>query len=438
MIRRRASPLRPALPRLLPRSPRSSAVWRECPRAWSCCRGSGWPNSFPDEEWEALGPDERRARIEATHPQFHLKLLLDRLGVARGEVQPWRWSGGAASSPARGRASPTRWPSPEFSHKWEQSEARRAPPDGHSTRRASRSGGGSAGDRAGIAGSARDAGAERPRWSRPTGSSPAAFPPCWRGGASRPTTAPASRCRRRRRAHCCWHCQRRGGGAGARARCWRLLKHPLVGGEGEERLAWLDAVRDARPQAARPAPACGLAGLDAHFADDARLAEGCAAEVEAARRSVLSDPISLCGVRASALSEAAQALAGDAAWRGPPGEWRPRCLPNCRRHRLRIGLTVGGADAVPLLRQLLEARARPAALRRASAHLHLGLARSAASACRSGGARRPQRGRVAGAPRARSLAAAEGARGAWNADAREPDRACRRTISPARSARLKC
>ena len=56
---------------------------------------------FPDEEWDALGPDES-GRGEATHPQFHLKLLLDRMGVARGEVQRWRWSGGAARSPARG------------------------------------------------------------------------------------------------------------------------------------------------------------------------------------------------------------------------------------------------------------------------------------------------------------------------------------------------
>jgi ATP-dependent helicase/nuclease subunit B len=57
-------------------------------------------NVFPDEEWDALGPDDE-GRGEANHPQFQLKLLLDRLGVARDEVQPWRRSGGGASSPAR-------------------------------------------------------------------------------------------------------------------------------------------------------------------------------------------------------------------------------------------------------------------------------------------------------------------------------------------------
>src|SRR5205823_10419192 len=75
-------------------------------------------NVFPDEEWDALGPDEN-GRGEAAHPQFHLKLLLDRLGIARGEVQSWRWSGEAASSPARGRAVANAMAAPGFSHKWE-------------------------------------------------------------------------------------------------------------------------------------------------------------------------------------------------------------------------------------------------------------------------------------------------------------------------------
>src|SRR5688500_1840774 len=37
-------------------------------------------NAMPDAEWEALGPDDK-GRGEQTHPQYHLKLLLDRLGV---------------------------------------------------------------------------------------------------------------------------------------------------------------------------------------------------------------------------------------------------------------------------------------------------------------------------------------------------------------------
>ncbi|HTU10742.1 MAG TPA: double-strand break repair protein AddB, partial [Allosphingosinicella sp.] len=66
--------------------------------------------ALPEAEWRALGPhaaDEttgrRRPAIE-THPQFHLKLLLDRMSVARGEVEPWRWGGGRDAPAARSRA----------------------------------------------------------------------------------------------------------------------------------------------------------------------------------------------------------------------------------------------------------------------------------------------------------------------------------------------
>ena len=44
-------------------------------------------------EWEALGPvrpdPDTVARPLETHPQYHLKLLLDRMGAARGEVLEW-------------------------------------------------------------------------------------------------------------------------------------------------------------------------------------------------------------------------------------------------------------------------------------------------------------------------------------------------------------
>src|SRR3990167_2472241 len=45
------------------------------------------------EEWGALGPTrpdaENPARPLETHPQYHLKLLLDRMGVSRDEVAEW-------------------------------------------------------------------------------------------------------------------------------------------------------------------------------------------------------------------------------------------------------------------------------------------------------------------------------------------------------------
>jgi len=64
---------------------------------------------MPDEQWDSLGPHPRdpvtglaRPAVE-THPQYHLKLLLDRMGVARGEVERWRWGGGHAARAGRSR-----------------------------------------------------------------------------------------------------------------------------------------------------------------------------------------------------------------------------------------------------------------------------------------------------------------------------------------------
>jgi len=70
----------------------------------------GLDTGLAESEWAALGPHEpdpatgqRRRSIE-THPQFHLKLLLERMGVGRAEVRRWRWSGGPAAPASRGRA----------------------------------------------------------------------------------------------------------------------------------------------------------------------------------------------------------------------------------------------------------------------------------------------------------------------------------------------
>lgn len=59
------------------------------------------------EEWDALGPTrpdpENPARALETHPQYHLKLLLDRMDVSRGEVVDWdaasEYDGPAARTP---------------------------------------------------------------------------------------------------------------------------------------------------------------------------------------------------------------------------------------------------------------------------------------------------------------------------------------------------
>ena len=66
--------------------------------------------AMPVDQWEALGPDPRKAMREEnaprsleSHPQFHLKLLLDRMGFHRDEVAQWpdgADAGGYADGPA--------------------------------------------------------------------------------------------------------------------------------------------------------------------------------------------------------------------------------------------------------------------------------------------------------------------------------------------------
>ena len=86
-----------------------------------------------------------------THPQYHLKLLLDRIGVGRGEVQALALVGPVGSSPARGRAVANAMTAADFSDKWRRFKPAERRLSGIRAGRAARSGGGSAGDRAGAA-----------------------------------------------------------------------------------------------------------------------------------------------------------------------------------------------------------------------------------------------------------------------------------------------
>ncbi|WP_242095193.1 double-strand break repair protein AddB [Sphingomonas sp. CROZ-RG-20F-R02-07] len=85
---------------------------------------AGLDTLMPREEWDALGPHDpdpvtgRRVRAIETHPQFHLKLMLDRMGVGRDEVAVWRASGGHDANAARGRAVANALAPADFTAKW--------------------------------------------------------------------------------------------------------------------------------------------------------------------------------------------------------------------------------------------------------------------------------------------------------------------------------
>ena len=83
--------------------------------------------ALDDEVWRDLGiagaPEDKDdppfGRGDAvTHPQYHLKLLLNRMGIARGEVEPWHRAGLAAAPPERSRAISNLFLPPGASARW--------------------------------------------------------------------------------------------------------------------------------------------------------------------------------------------------------------------------------------------------------------------------------------------------------------------------------
>ena len=305
-----------------------------------------------EAEWDELGPDDV-GQGEATHPQYHLKLMLERMGIARAEVRKWRWSGGTASSPARGRAVANAMAAPDRSHKWETlhpsdrrltgirlAELPDSASEAQAIALALRQTLETPGKRAALVTPDRQL-AQRvsallARWGIEADDS-----------AGRPLsdTAPGTLLL---------------GIASAAAEelapvpLLALLKHPLVGGEGDERLAWLDAARALDLKLRGPRPPGGMAGLDAHFAS-VRQWQRVRPRVEPLD-GLLGDTFTLSEL-AARLARAAQALAGDLAWRGPAGRLAAELLADLQASEAASRLQVRADEAVPLLRDLLVTQA---------------------------------------------------------------------------------
>ena len=309
-------------------------------------------NLLSDEEWDALGPDEK-GRGEATHPQFHLKLLLHRTGVARAEVRPWRFSGAGASPSPRSRAVANAMAAPHFSHKWGNlrpverrlsgirlAELPDPAAEAQAIALALREALETPGRTAALVTPDRQLAARvsalLKRWGieaddsagRPLSATPAGTLLLGIASAAAEELAPVA--------------------------LLALLKHPLVGGEGDDRLAWLDRVRSLDLALRGPRPPAGLTGLDARFAVDgqSRAWAGARARVEGLE-GLLSDSLPLSQLAAE-LAKAAEALAGDNAWRGPAGRMAAELLADLQDSESAAQLQVTADDAVPLLRRLLD------------------------------------------------------------------------------------
>ncbi|MCY7340182.1 MAG: double-strand break repair protein AddB, partial [Sphingomonas bacterium] len=306
--------------------------------------------AMPDAEWDALGPDEDGRGIE-THPQYHLKRLLDRIGVARGEVEPWRGAGRSASPAVRGRAVTHAMTAADFSDKWSALPPRERRltgihcaelPDAASEAQA-------------IALALREA-LETPERTaalvtpdRLLAARVAAHLERWGIEADDSAGLPLSKTP-----------------AGtlmlaitaAVAEDWApvatlaLLKHPLVGGAGDERLAWLDAVRSIDLALRGPRPAAGLAGLRQRTAEKAgspwQRVEPLLISVDQAMASA-----GTLAAHVRSLRTAVEAVAATGAWRGADGRAAADLVAALEQSPAAAALHLD-QDALPLLTDLFD------------------------------------------------------------------------------------
>ena len=289
---------------------------------------------MPEEEWQALGPNassddppgrSRRRSIE-THPQFHLKLLLDRMGVARGEVQLWRRGGGRDAPASRSRAIAFAMAPPAFTEKWQRlrpqdrrlsgvrllelaDPGEEAQAIAVALREVLEEPGRTAALVTPDRSLARRVSAHLRRWDieaddsagRPLSQTPPGTLLLALANAAAERFAPVA--------------------------LLALLNHPLVMA-GEGRLPWLDGVRLLDLALRGPRPPAGLAGIAAHLAvrggrDDKVRA---AAETWWRRSASLFEPLELAFAQPEglasllgALRQAALALGGEGAWSGSSG-----------------------------------------------------------------------------------------------------------------------
>ena len=84
--------------------------------------------NMPDEEWDMLGPFQsdpdtgHAPRAQETHPQYHMKLLLDRMSIARGEIMRWPRTGESGALAQRSRALSHAFAIPRLTVRWQSLE----------------------------------------------------------------------------------------------------------------------------------------------------------------------------------------------------------------------------------------------------------------------------------------------------------------------------
>lgn len=328
---------------------------------------------MPAAEWDALGPHDpdpvtgTRARSIESHPQFHLKLLLDRIAVHRDEVTRWRWGGGHDAPAVRSRAISNALAPAEFTGKWNDlpAEERRlsgvralelATPaeEAQAIAIALREAVETPGRTAALVTPDRDlatrVSAHLERWNivaddsagRPLSAMPPGTLLLAIAEAAAERFAPVS--------------------------LLGLLKHPLVAA-GESRLAWLEGVRALDRALRGPRPAPGLDGVTAFLSagDERERKIRAAAQGWWAKVSTILAPLELAFRRGgeladflAAIRDAATALAGDEAWSRPAGRAAADLLEELETYATHAPRNAHAESITPLLGDLMrEVAVRP-------------------------------------------------------------------------------
>ncbi|MEH6756567.1 MAG: double-strand break repair protein AddB [Parasphingorhabdus sp.] len=82
-----------------------------------------------DEEWDMLGPfapdaeNGQAKRAQETHPQYHMKLLLERMSIARAEIIRWPRTGTSGAASKRSRALSNAFAIPKLTSRWQSLDA---------------------------------------------------------------------------------------------------------------------------------------------------------------------------------------------------------------------------------------------------------------------------------------------------------------------------
>ncbi|MCW3837869.1 double-strand break repair protein AddB [Sphingomonas canadensis] len=327
----------------------------------------GLAHDMGEAEWQSLGPHApdpvtgRRRRSIETHPQYQLKQLLDRMGVARGEFDPWRAASEHDAPPARSKAIASAMQPPELTHGWSaMPAAERRLTDVRALELAN-----PAQEAQAIALALREV-LETP-------------------GRTAALVTPDRALARRVAAHCArWGIEIDDSAgqplsvlppgtlllalAEAAAQGFAplpllaLLKHPLV--QAGDRLAWLEGVRRLDLALRGPRPAPGLAGIDRHLAEqegrDGPLRRA-AQQWWPAARDLLAPMEGAFGAGKqplvallAALREGAQALAGDGLWARAEGRAAADLLDALEREAIAGPPAADPGELPALLRTLMD------------------------------------------------------------------------------------